>query len=96
MCVWVCVGVFAYVQLCSKQPFPWALSPLLCGVQHELETSRLRSLNHTLSEALAGGARCGPATLAASRALEDEAVLQSIESSFTKFHAFLDLLKEAG
>ncbi|CAL8296234.1 centrosomal protein of 78 kDa [Gadus morhua] len=64
--------------------------------EHELEASRLRSLNHSLSEALAEGARSGPAALAASRALEDEAVLQSIESSFTKFHAFLDLLKDAG
>ncbi|CAL8345366.1 unnamed protein product [Lota lota] len=64
--------------------------------EHELETSRLRSLNHSLSEALAGGPGSGPAVLAASRALEDEAVLQSIESSFTKFHAFLDLLKDAG
>ncbi|CAL8249210.1 unnamed protein product [Merluccius merluccius] len=73
--------------------------------EHELENSRLRSLNHSLSEALvggpgcgsAGGPGCGPAGLAASSsALEDEAVLQSIESSFTKFHAFLDLLKDAG
>lgn len=46
--------------------------------------------------ALVGGPGSGPAALAASSALEDEAVLQSIESSFTKFHAFLDLLKDAG
>lgn len=28
--------------------------------------------------------------------LEDEKVLDSIEASFQKFHAFLDLLKDAG
>lgn len=28
--------------------------------------------------------------------LEDEQVLDSIEASFNKFHAFLDLLKDAG
>ncbi|KAK7933521.1 hypothetical protein WMY93_004417 [Mugilogobius chulae] len=33
---------------------------------------------------------------AAFSALEDEAVLESIENSFKKFHAFLDLLKDAG
>ncbi|KAJ3580964.1 hypothetical protein NHX12_017235, partial [Muraenolepis orangiensis] len=64
--------------------------------EHDLENSRLRSLNASLSEALARGPGSGPAALAASSALEDEAVLQSIESSFTKFQAFLDLLKDAG
>lgn len=32
----------------------------------------------------------------ANGALEDDAVLESIERSFTKFHAFLDLLRDAG
>ena len=94
-------SVSVYVCVCRcvcpcAAGFKTNISPLFCGVQHELEASRLRSLNHSLSEALAEGARSGPAALAASRALEDEAVLQSIESSFTKFHAFLDLLKDAG
>uniref|UniRef100_A0A8C2GGI1 Centrosomal protein 78 n=1 Tax=Cyprinus carpio TaxID=7962 RepID=A0A8C2GGI1_CYPCA len=54
-------------------------------VELELENERLRSLNQSLSEA----------HLSAS-VLEDEHVLESIESSFQKFHAFLDLLKDAG
>uniref|UniRef100_A0A8C2JTA4 Centrosomal protein 78 n=1 Tax=Cyprinus carpio TaxID=7962 RepID=A0A8C2JTA4_CYPCA len=54
-------------------------------VELELENERLRSLNQSLSEA----------HLSAS-VLEDERVLESIESSFQKFHAFLDLLKDAG
>lgn len=66
----------------------------LISVQYELETARLRDANHSLSEALAasGSALAPPA----SSALEDEAILESIETSFTKFHAFLDLLKDAG
>ncbi|TRY56617.1 hypothetical protein DNTS_023521 [Danionella cerebrum] len=51
----------------------------------ELENERLRSLNRSLSEAHIS-----------SSVLEDERVLESIESSFHKFHAFLDLLKDAG
>ncbi|XP_031712621.1 centrosomal protein of 78 kDa isoform X2 [Anarrhichthys ocellatus] len=60
----------------------------------ELDNARLRDNNLSLSEALAasGSASAAPAL----SALEDEAVLESIESSFTKFHAFLDLLKDAG
>ncbi|XP_041792936.1 centrosomal protein of 78 kDa isoform X2 [Chelmon rostratus] len=63
-------------------------------VEYELENARLRNTNLSLSEALAatGSASAPPAI----SALEDEAVLESIESSFSKFHAFLDLLKDAG
>ncbi|KAF7660825.1 hypothetical protein LDENG_00274550 [Lucifuga dentata] len=63
-------------------------------MESDLENSRLRSTNHSLSEALAaaGSASAAPAF----SALEDETVLESIENSFTKFHAFLDLLKDAG
>ncbi|XP_029019685.1 centrosomal protein of 78 kDa [Betta splendens] len=63
-------------------------------MEYELENARLRDANHSLSEALAatGSASAPPAF----SALEDEAVLESIESSFNKFHAFLDLLKDAG
>ncbi|KAG7240027.1 hypothetical protein INR49_028030 [Caranx melampygus] len=63
-------------------------------MEYELENARLRDANHSLSEALAA-VGCGSAPPAAS-VLEDEAVLESIESSFTKFHAFLDLLRDAG
>uniref|UniRef100_A0A3B5ANR2 Centrosomal protein 78 n=1 Tax=Stegastes partitus TaxID=144197 RepID=A0A3B5ANR2_9TELE len=61
---------------------------------YELENARLRDAKRSLSEALAatGSASAPPAFTA----LEDEAVLESIENSFTKFHAFLDLLKDAG
>uniref|UniRef100_UPI0037E8D4FF centrosomal protein of 78 kDa n=1 Tax=Semicossyphus pulcher TaxID=241346 RepID=UPI0037E8D4FF len=63
-------------------------------MEFELENARLRDTNLSLSEALAAtGSASAPPALAA---LEDEAVLESIESSFTKFHAFLDLLKDAG
>ncbi|XP_060632426.2 centrosomal protein of 78 kDa isoform X1 [Anolis sagrei] len=55
----------------------------------ELENTRLRNLNYSLSEVL-------HAQSVASTILEDEGVLGSIESSFQKFHAFLDLLKDAG
>ncbi|XP_030593653.1 centrosomal protein of 78 kDa [Archocentrus centrarchus] len=63
-------------------------------MEYELENARLRDANQSLSEALAatGSALAPPA----SSALEDEAILESIETSFTKFHAFLDLLKDAG
>ncbi|XP_058641665.1 centrosomal protein of 78 kDa isoform X2 [Onychostoma macrolepis] len=54
-------------------------------VELELENERLRSLNQSLSEAHLS-----------TSVLEDEHVLESIESSFQKFHAFLDLLKDAG
>lgn len=67
--------------------------PLLSG-QFELESARLRDANRSLTEALTA-ARSASAPSAFS-AFEDEAVLQSIENSFTKFHAFLDLLKDAG
>uniref|UniRef100_A0A3Q3WX08 Uncharacterized protein n=1 Tax=Mola mola TaxID=94237 RepID=A0A3Q3WX08_MOLML len=68
--------------------------PWRAAARFELENARLRNNNLSLSEALAaaGSASAPPAI----RALEDEAVLESIESSFTKFHAFLDLLRDAG
>ncbi|XP_014027650.2 centrosomal protein of 78 kDa isoform X1 [Salmo salar] len=59
-------------------------------MEYELENARLRSINFSLSEALHAPAT-GPSSV-----LEDDAVLDSIESSFGKFHAFLDLLKDAG
>ncbi|XP_069817909.1 centrosomal protein of 78 kDa isoform X2 [Dendropsophus ebraccatus] len=55
----------------------------------EVENTRLRQINRTLSEAL-------EARNVTSVLLEDEGVLDSIEKSFNKFHAFLDLLKDAG
>ncbi|NXB93690.1 CEP78 protein, partial [Vidua chalybeata] len=55
----------------------------------EIENARLRSLNISLSEVL-------HAQSVTSMILEDEGVLGSIENSFQKFHAFLDLLKGAG
>uniref|UniRef100_A0A8D0LAV0 Centrosomal protein of 78 kDa n=1 Tax=Sphenodon punctatus TaxID=8508 RepID=A0A8D0LAV0_SPHPU len=55
----------------------------------EVENARLRNLNFSLSEVL-------HAQSVASMILEDEGVLGSIETSFQKFHAFLDLLKDAG
>lgn len=68
--------------------------PFSISLQYELENGRLRDTNVSLSEALAsvGSASAPPAI----SAFEDDAVLESIESSFTKFHAFLDLLKDAG
>ncbi|XP_056629185.1 centrosomal protein of 78 kDa [Triplophysa dalaica] len=54
-------------------------------VELELENERLRSVNVSLSEAHLS-----------TSVLDDERVLESIESSFHKFHAFLDLLKDAG
>ncbi|XP_020324562.1 centrosomal protein of 78 kDa isoform X2 [Oncorhynchus kisutch] len=59
-------------------------------MEYELENARLRNINFSLSEALHAPAT-GPSSV-----LEDDAVLDSIESSFGKFHAFLDLLKDAG
>ncbi|XP_058683658.1 centrosomal protein of 78 kDa isoform X2 [Poecile atricapillus] len=55
----------------------------------EIENARLRSLNISLSKVLHSQS-------VTSMILEDEGVLGSIESSFQKFHAFLDLLKDAG
>ncbi|NXT11989.1 CEP78 protein, partial [Prunella fulvescens] len=55
----------------------------------EIENARLRSLNISLSDVL-------HAQSVTSMILEDEGVLGSIENSFQKFHAFLDLLKDAG
>ncbi|XP_069043428.1 centrosomal protein of 78 kDa isoform X2 [Lepisosteus oculatus] len=58
-------------------------------VELEVENTRLRNMNLSLSEALHSQS-------VTSSVLEDEAVLESIETSFQKFHAFLDLLKDAG
>ncbi|XP_006145547.1 centrosomal protein of 78 kDa isoform X2 [Tupaia chinensis] len=55
----------------------------------EHENAQLRNINFSLSEAL-------QAQSATSMILDDEGVLGSIENSFQKFHAFLDLLKDAG
>ncbi|XP_074527190.1 centrosomal protein of 78 kDa isoform X2 [Halichoeres trimaculatus] len=63
-------------------------------MEFELENARLRDTNLSLSEALAAAGSASVTT--ALGALEDEAVLESIERSFTKFHAFMDLLKDAG
>ncbi|XP_049620072.1 centrosomal protein of 78 kDa-like [Syngnathus scovelli] len=57
--------------------------------EFELENARLRD-NISLSKALA---TVGSPDLSA---LEDEDVLESIERSFAKFHAFLDLVNDAG
>ncbi|XP_045696962.1 centrosomal protein of 78 kDa isoform X3 [Phyllostomus hastatus] len=55
----------------------------------EHENAQLRNINFSLSEAL-------QAHSLTSMILDDEGVLGSIENSFQKFHAFLDLLKDAG
>ncbi|XP_067839219.1 centrosomal protein of 78 kDa isoform X2 [Heptranchias perlo] len=55
----------------------------------EVEYTRLRNINVSLSDAL-------HTQSITSTILEDEGVLESIEASFQKFHAFLDLLKDAG
>ncbi|KAJ1206593.1 hypothetical protein NDU88_001996 [Pleurodeles waltl] len=54
----------------------------------EIENTRLRHINLSLSEDVH--------KQTTSTFLEDEGVLESIETSFQKFHAFLDLLKDAG
>ncbi|XP_052633646.1 centrosomal protein of 78 kDa isoform X2 [Harpia harpyja] len=58
-------------------------------VELEVENARLRNLNTSLSDVL-------HAQSVTNMILEDEGVLGSIENSFQKFHAFLDLLKDAG
>ncbi|NXS20624.1 CEP78 protein, partial [Mystacornis crossleyi] len=58
-------------------------------LEMEIENARLRNLNISLSKVL-------HAQSVTSLILEDEGVLGSIENSFQKFHAFLDLLKDAG
>ncbi|KAM7092754.1 centrosomal protein of 78 kDa isoform 5-T5 [Molossus nigricans] len=55
----------------------------------EHENAQLRNINFSLSEAL-------HAQSLTNMILDDESVLGSIENSFQKFHAFLDLLKDAG
>lgn len=58
-------------------------------LQLEQENAQLRNINFSLSEAL-------HAQSLTNMILDDEGVLGSIENSFRKFHAFLDLLKDAG
>ncbi|XP_023069102.1 centrosomal protein of 78 kDa isoform X5 [Piliocolobus tephrosceles] len=58
-------------------------------LQLEHENAQLRNINFSLSEAL-------HAQSLTNMILDDEGVLGSIENSFQKFHAFLDLLKDAG
>lgn len=58
--------------------------------QYELENARLRNINLSLKEALA--ASSAPPAVSV---LDDEFV-HHIERSFKKFHAFLDLLTDAG
>uniref|UniRef100_U3IBX7 Centrosomal protein of 78 kDa n=1 Tax=Anas platyrhynchos platyrhynchos TaxID=8840 RepID=U3IBX7_ANAPP len=65
------------------------LTKSLDKINLEIENARLRNLNISLSEDL-------HAQSVANMILEDEGVLGSIENSFQKFHAFLDLLKDAG
>ncbi|XP_038166297.1 centrosomal protein of 78 kDa isoform X1 [Arvicola amphibius] len=55
----------------------------------EHENAQLRNINFSLSEAL-------HTQSLTNMILDDEGVLGSIENSFQKFHAFLDLLKDAG
>ncbi|NXG83319.1 CEP78 protein, partial [Stercorarius parasiticus] len=55
----------------------------------EIENARLKNLNISLSDVI-------HAQSVTNMILEDEGVLGSIENSFQKFHAFLDLLKDAG
>ncbi|XP_069900868.1 centrosomal protein of 78 kDa-like [Globicephala melas] len=57
--------------------------------QLEHENAHLRNMNFSSSEAL-------HAHSLTSMILDDAGVLGSIENSFQKFHAFLDLLKDAG
>ncbi|NXC25301.1 CEP78 protein, partial [Campylorhamphus procurvoides] len=59
------------------------------AIELEIENARLKNLNISLSEVL-------HAQSVTSTILEDEGVLRSIENSFQKFHAFLDLLRDAG
>ncbi|XP_038625902.1 centrosomal protein of 78 kDa isoform X1 [Tachyglossus aculeatus] len=55
----------------------------------EIENAKIRKINDSLSEAL-------HTQSTTSMILEDESFLSSIETSFQKFHAFLDLLRDAG
>ncbi|XP_058506520.1 centrosomal protein of 78 kDa-like [Solea solea] len=62
--------------------------------EYEIWKACLPDAKHSMPEALAAaGSRSAPRTVSV---LEDEAVLESIEKSFIKFHAFLDLLRDAG
>ncbi|XP_001511422.2 centrosomal protein of 78 kDa [Ornithorhynchus anatinus] len=58
-------------------------------IELEIENAKIRKINDSLSEALR-------AQSTTSMILEDESFLSSIETSFQKFHAFLDLLRDAG
>ncbi|XP_030323110.1 centrosomal protein of 78 kDa [Calypte anna] len=58
-------------------------------IELEMENARLKNQNTSLSEVI-------HTQSVTNQILEDEGVLGSIENSFRKFHAFLDLLKDAG
>ncbi|XP_071587009.1 centrosomal protein of 78 kDa isoform X2 [Heliangelus exortis] len=58
-------------------------------IELEMENARLKNQNTSLSEVI-------HTQSITNQILEDEGVLGSIENSFRKFHAFLDLLKDAG
>ncbi|XP_032491062.1 centrosomal protein of 78 kDa isoform X5 [Phocoena sinus] len=73
----------------SVQEEPEKISFKQEALQLEHENAQLRNINFSLSEAL-------HAHSLTSMILDDEGVLGSIENSFQKFHAFLDLLKDAG
>uniref|UniRef100_A0A3B3V3X9 Centrosomal protein 78 n=1 Tax=Poecilia latipinna TaxID=48699 RepID=A0A3B3V3X9_9TELE len=80
--------IFLHYQFFSK------IQTSFISSQCELEKGYLRDANRSLSEAL--GAPGSGSALRTFSSLEDESVLESIENSFNKFHAFLDLLKDAG
>nr|XP_043896859.1 centrosomal protein of 78 kDa-like [Solea senegalensis] len=62
--------------------------------EYEIENACLPDAKHSMPEAFAAaGSRSAPRTVSV---LEDEALLETIEKSFVKFHAFLDLLRDAG
>ncbi|XP_047556005.1 centrosomal protein of 78 kDa isoform X3 [Lutra lutra] len=71
----------------QEQPEKTSLKQEALELEHE--NAQLRNINFSLSEAL-------HAQSLTSMILDDEGVLGSIENSFQKFHAFLDLLKDAG
>uniref|UniRef100_A0A8C0CGU6 Centrosomal protein of 78 kDa n=1 Tax=Balaenoptera musculus TaxID=9771 RepID=A0A8C0CGU6_BALMU len=73
----------------SVQEEPEKISLKQEALQLEHENAQLRNIKFSLSEAL-------HAHSLTSMILDDEGVLGSTENSFQKFHAFLDLLKDAG
>nr|XP_033783015.1 centrosomal protein of 78 kDa isoform X2 [Geotrypetes seraphini] len=83
-------GLDTFVHNTDDAKFSESASPLQYKrLQLEVENARLRRINLSLSQTL-------HKQTIASTILEDEGILESIETSFQKFHAFLDLLKDAG